>query len=174
MYSLAPEVHVQFVYSFNTRLYCFNKLHHYNAKSLPQGSVPFLTKKSVVSWLLRCCACVACRCPRDTSLRVPPARLRVALVNACLACPCARRLTSELGAPIACHIATAGGASSIAGHSPFPADDSNDPSSTSTQTTQHDFTPTQAPAATARTGLPVSGMFPVGVAWTVHGSAPEV
>ena len=31
MYLLAPEVHVQFVYSFNTRLYCFNKLHHFNA-----------------------------------------------------------------------------------------------------------------------------------------------
>ena len=31
MYLLASEVHVQFVYSFNTRLYCFNKLHHYNA-----------------------------------------------------------------------------------------------------------------------------------------------
>ena len=34
MYSLASEVHVQFVYSFNTRLYCFNKLHHYNANAL--------------------------------------------------------------------------------------------------------------------------------------------
>jgi hypothetical protein len=31
MYLLAPEVHVQFVYRFNTRLYCFNELHHYNA-----------------------------------------------------------------------------------------------------------------------------------------------
>ena len=31
MYLLASEVHVQFVYSFNTRLYCFNKLHHFNA-----------------------------------------------------------------------------------------------------------------------------------------------
>ena len=37
MYSLAPEVHVQFVFQFVFQnvsilgMYCFNKLYHYNA-----------------------------------------------------------------------------------------------------------------------------------------------
>ena len=42
MYSLATEVHVQFVYSFNTRLYCFNKLHHYNAMFTSYGNLLLL------------------------------------------------------------------------------------------------------------------------------------